>query len=389
MRVTTPETIILDGMSIRLGGQVTRIRAYLQRFRTYDRHSRLIVLEEDGLVSKEFGDRNDIEFYNRKSSRFAKALTRQAWRNLQLPFLAREWSATVYIHFSHYLPHGLPRGIKTIVGLANLQPFSPIGIRAEVKLDKLLRLAILKRTIISSLRRADVVICLSNTCKEALANAGLIGKKFHVIPNGVDAPLKEDLPDSEIRIRELEIDRGFLLYVSHFYRYKNFESLVAAYAGLQQSFRDQYQLVLVGVPQHREYWDSIVARVRQLGVEEGVRMIPGLGPEDLTILYRHCTLFVFPSLVENCPNILLEAMSCGAPVAASDLPPMPEFGGDAAVYFPPLDVDSIKMTVASLLGNLELLGTMRQRSPMQASRFTWDSFTERVVGLYKKAGEDT
>lgn len=377
-----PEAIILDGMSIRLGGQVTRIRAFLQRFRTYDSLSRLIVLEEDGLVSKEFGDRKDIEFHNRPSSRFAKALTRQAWRNWRLPFLAREWSATVYIHFSHYLPHGLPRGTRTVVGLANLQPFSSLGRRAEIKLDKLLRLAILKRTIISSLRRADVVICLSNACKQALADVGLAGDRIRVIPNGVDSTPHANSHENRTLLCELGVDREFLLYVSHFYRYKNFEALVSAYAALPQSFRDQYQLILVGVPQHREYWDSIAARVNELGLDDEVRMIPGLGPAELAVLYRNCALFVFPSLIENCPNILLEAMSCGAPVAASDLPPMPEFGGDAAVYFDPLDPLSLTEVIARIMSAPDLADDMRKRSLVRAQNYSWDEFTKSVVHLY-------
>src|SRR5512143_3652813 len=99
-----PETLILDGSSIRSGGQVTRIRAYLQRFRVYDPASRVIVLEEDGAISRLVPRRDDLEFIDRPGAGAGRAARRALWQNLALPELCRRLGATVYLHFSHYLP---------------------------------------------------------------------------------------------------------------------------------------------------------------------------------------------------------------------------------------------------------------------------------------------
>lgn len=377
------ETLVLDGSSIRLGGQVTRIKAFLQRFRTYDPESRVIVAEEDGAVSRLVPDRPDLEFVDRQGAGVARAARRMLWQNLALPKLCRQRNSGVYLHFSHYLPYGLPGNMRTIVGVANLQPFSREGRAAEVHFDKRLRLAVLERTILSSVRRADQVIALSEECRDVLVESGLDQRKIAVIPNGVEAPGAMDAADAEAEVQRQGIAGEFMLYVSHFYRYKNFERLVRAYALLPDQLRNRYALVLVGVPHHRECWDGVVATVARLGLGHRVVMIPGLDTRSLSALYRCCALFAFPSLVENCPNILLEAMAHGAPVVTGRIGPMPEFGGDAVAYFDPLDEASMAATLTEALSDAFLRQDLSRKGRQRALGYSWDSFTRSVVGLYR------
>ena len=375
--------LLLDGSSIRLGGQVTRIRAFLRRFRDYDPDSRVVVTEEDFAVSRMFADRPDLEFVNRLGAGAARAARRMMWQNIGLPGLCRERRATVYLHFSHYLPYGLPAGTRTIVGVANLQPFSVEGRAAEVCLDKRFRLAVLERTILSSVRRADSVIALSEECKSVLVARGIDDRKVSVIPNGVEQPGAIEEVDIDAVLQRCGIVREFVLYVSHFYRYKNFERLVRAYGAMPDQCRNRYSLVLVGVPHHKECWDAVSTIVAALGLGEKVIMIPGLDTQSLNALYRRCTLFAFPSLVENCPNILLEAMANGAPVIAGDIAPMPEFGGNAAEYFDPLDERSMTGTLMRVLGDRPLLQKMSDLGRNRALAYTWGAFTRAVVDLYR------
>ena len=58
---------------------------------------------------------------------------------------------------------------------------------------------------------------------------------------------------------------------------------------------------------------------------------------ELAALYRSCELFVFPSLYEGPGLPILEAMTCGAPVAASGTSAMPELLGDTEATFDPAD----------------------------------------------------
>jgi glycosyltransferase involved in cell wall biosynthesis len=119
-----------------------------------------------------------------------------------------------------------------------------------------------------------------------------------------------------------------------------------------------------------------------LGMRRCVVIIPGLPSRELGALYRTASLFVFPSLAENSPNILLEAMASGAPVLASQIEPIPEFGQGAVRYVDPLDVESMTQKMAVLLGDPEARGSLGRQACVQAHRFTWDDFTAKVVSLY-------
>ena len=122
-----------------------------------------------------------------------------------------------------------------------------------------------------------------------------------------------------------------------------------------------------------------------LGVRGRVVIVPGLPSRDLVVFYRTASLFVFPSLVENSPNILLEAMASGAPVLASQIEPIPEFGQEAVRYVDPLDIESMTKKIAVLLTDPEARESLGQQARVQARRFTWDDFTAKVVSLYGRA----
>ncbi len=311
-----------------------------------------------------------------------KAIYRALWQHSRLPRLAKQLRTNIYLSFSHYLPTRLPANMLSIVGVANLAPFSEEALRAETSLTGQARLKLLRRRIVSSSCKADQVIALSQTCREILIKEGVASSKIHVIPNGV-----EPVPPSaecELVLRQLRqkyvIPARFMLYVSHFYPYKNFERLIQAYALLDPSIT--VPLILVGLPHDFRYFSLVKKEIKRLNLDSRIFVIPGLDAGHLSALYRASTLFVYPSLIENSPNILLEAMAHGCPVLAGDNQPMPEFGADAIEYFDALSVPSIAAAIQACLGNPDRMEEMRRLGPLRASRYSWDDFTRRVVALY-------
>jgi glycosyltransferase involved in cell wall biosynthesis len=307
------------------------------------------------------------------------------WQNLRMPGLLKKLDAAVYLSFSHYLPVTMPSAVMTIMGVANFAPFSELAKQAEVTSKGKLRLAMLKRTILSSANRARWVIALSGALRRELVTCGVDTRKIVVIPNGVEVPGRLDTAfDGGGEINQCGVSGEFLLYVSHFYRYKNFERLIKAYAGLSPGLRDRFALVLVGEPHDKEYYREVAALIEALRMRNRVVIIPGLPSRDLVSLYRAASVFVFPSLAENSPNILLEAMAHGAPAIVSHIEPMPEFGQDAVRYVDPLDIEAMTKEITALLADPEARESLGHRAWVQAGRFTWDDFTAKVVGLYNR-----
>ena len=304
------------------------------------------------------------------SGRF-QAIHRMLWESTRLGALCQARAIDVYLTFSHFLPANVTVPTR-IVGVSNLAPFSEIALRLADPADHL-RLRLLKITIIRAAKRATSVIALSKACKERLAENGVDAGKVVVISNGSDS-----LSDPPIVRRE-----DFMLCVSHFYTYKNFELLVKAFAALPRDVKARHPLLIVGPPIQFKYFQMIQSMVNELSPQREMQLIAGLPRDQLSALYARCAVFVFPSLVENCPNVLLEAMSAGCACLVSDAQPMPEFGGNAVSYFDPQDHNALTKLLAKVLNDAPERLRLGSLARIQVGKFTWDKFVQSVVAIYR------
>ena len=375
--------IFLNLLAATAGGQISRARAFLDRFPFYAPNDELIVCKERDVLADYISlpGRQVIDVPIGLGK--LKAIRRTCWENMIMPTIVHQHAADLYLTFSHYLPQTLTNSLPSVVGVSNLAPFSRAAQESEAWPTKL-KMAVLRRTIGSSCQRATRVLALSETCRNVLTGCGIPIEKISVASNGVDAYWSEKVPASDFAGQN-GISRPFILYVSHFHRYKNHRRLIEAYSRLQPSIRKKYQLVLVGKPYDHACYQDIRALVDRLVLSDDVILVPGVDGENLRKFYQLARLFVFPSLIENSPNILLEAMMAGAPVAASNCPPMPEFGGDAISYFDPLVVSTIAEAIERLLEDQSSLERMRPRSREQAGRYSWDVFVPVVIELCQSA----
>ena len=178
---------------------------------------------------------------------------------------------------------------------------------------------------------------------------------------------------------------GFLLYVGGLDYRKNLEGALRAYAQLPPATRDTHQLVIVcKLPYHRRV--SLRAFALDLGIEYRNLLLTGFVPDrDLAALYRACELFLFPSLYEGAGLPILEAMSCGAPVAASGVSAMPELLGEPAATFDPADPTDIARCIREVLASPGMLEDLRRSSREQTAVHTWERVAERTVEGYERA----
>lgn len=370
--------VIFDFLSDPMGGLLTSAREFLKRVREYDSESKIIVLELNKSISPYVNDSANIEWINVNRPNGLLGWRRILWQNVNLPNIIKKNNATVYVSLSHYLPWTLPRNIKKIIGISNLAPFSKAAFDAEVSWKKKLRLILLSKSIIVSSNRADTVIALSNACKQELLLRGVSEQKVVIIPNGVS--VYQHYKTNNLAIK----NEHYVLCVSHFYRYKNYERLVKAFYLLPESLKNKYSLFLVGKPYDIKYFNKIITLVKSLDMENNVILITGLFGDDLINAYKNCSLFVFPSLIENSPITLLEAMIYGAPTIASDVPAMREFGQQSIIYFDSTSEVDLTHKMEQLLQNKKQRQSLEQAGIMQASKYTWNEFSLNLVNTYLK-----
>jgi glycosyltransferase involved in cell wall biosynthesis len=201
--------------------------------------------------------------------------------------------------------------------------------------------------------------------------------KFVVVPHGVSEqfrPLVEGDPGAALR------GRDYSLVVSDLYPHKNVHRVVAAWERVRRSHPDMI-LALVGHPVDRRYAAAVAAQIRKLGLEKNVLLLGGRRHEDLPPIYSRAKVALCLSQAESFGMTQLEAMACGCPVVASDLPFAREVSADAALFVPFDDIDAIANGVLRILQDPGLAAELRRRGLERVRHYTWDA-TARAVHEY-------
>jgi glycosyltransferase involved in cell wall biosynthesis len=107
--------------------------------------------------------------------------------------------------------------------------------------------------------------------------------------------------------------------------------------------------------------------------------------DDLMALYSMAKAFVFPSWIEGLGLPLLEAMTCGAPVIASDRGSIPEVAGDAALITDVDDIEGLAHNITLVLSNPTEAERLRQRGYIRAAEFSWAKTAQRYLEIYERA----
>ena len=236
----------------------------------------------------------------------------------------------------------------------------------------------------------QILTISQQTADDAMERLNIPEERITVIDSGVS-----DRFSSLVRSREEaneilrsslpKVRPGFLLYVGGVDYRKNLEGALRGYAELPRAVRDAHQLVIAcNLAQHLRFSLRIFAQ--GLGIEPRNLLLTGfVSDRDLAALYRSCELFVFPSLYEGAGLPILEAMTCGAPVAASGTSAMPELLGDLDATFEPTDPADIARVIREALETPGKLQALRERSRRRVELYTWERVAERTLEGYERA----
>jgi len=209
--------------------------------------------------------------------------------------------------------------------------------------------------------------------------------KIRVIYHG--RPIIEPEEDAASLIKKKHgLDGEYFLTNSKFVPYSNLHNLIEGYSIALRSRPDLPKLVLAGGDASPIYKARVLATIRRLGLDKKVICV-GLIPYSANLaLMKGAKLFLFATMLEACPNTLIEAMAMGCPVACSNLPPMPEIAGAGVRYFDPRDPDDIARLILSLafLPRYEIQA-LTATAAEQASMFSWEEAARRLIAVFKEA----
>ncbi|MBI4281623.1 glycosyltransferase family 4 protein, partial [Candidatus Uhrbacteria bacterium] len=178
------------------------------------------------------------------------------------------------------------------------------------------------------------------------------------------------------------IPHSYFLYVGRIEAKKNLHVIIDAFQKLRRAKKipDDMQLILVG---RRGYQSEATLKAAQEKGGGTIRYLSWVPSATLQELYRGATAFLFPSLYEGFGFPVLEALSYGVPVIASDIPALREIGGSAPTFVSPT-VDSFREAMAAIASRTP---TERERAQWKThtAQFSWETAAKKTLTVLGNA----
>ena len=305
-------------------------------------------------------------------------LRRAMWQRTRLSAAARAAACDVLL-----VPGGTYAGdFHPVVTMSrNLLPFEWRELRRYGWSRMALKTFLLRLTQTRSFRRADGLIFLTDYAREAVTRVtGDIRGRAATVPHGIDTRFVL-VPRPQRPIESFSASQPFrILYVSIIDMYKHQWHVAEAVASLRAGgLPITLELVGPAYPPAMKRLRATLARVDPRG--EFIHCPGAVSHDALPARYAQADLCVFASSCENMPNILLEAMASGLPIACSRLGPMPELLGDGGVYFDPERPQDIAHALRNLIESPALRAQLAQRSFARAGAYSWQRCADETFAF--------
>lgn len=238
-----------------------------------------------------------------------------------------------------------------------------------------------------SFKRAIGVIFLSKYAQDKINQCVNIGGLQSLIPHGIE-PRFIGQPRIQKSIEAYSMAEPFrFLYISILMPYKHQIEVIRAIKELRDSGRPA-ALDLIG-PSWAWYGKAVQCEIKNLDPKGAfIRYLGGIPFDSLHDAYQKSDAFIFASSCENLPNILIEAMASGIPVACSSVGPMPEVLGVEGLYFDPGVVSSIADSLCQLMLLPEKRAFYAQNASLRVGNGSWALCATRSFEFIGKCYEN-
>jgi glycosyltransferase involved in cell wall biosynthesis len=257
----------------------------------------------------------------------------------------------------------------------------PFVVTARGEDTKLLRKRAARALLAIPLSRASAVIAVSNSVAEELrALVPSIAKKLSVIPNGVEfkSPTEREIQ----RLRdERSLAKGvrYLVFVGSVIPRKRLDVVVRA---LKEIGRPDVTLIVAGRLDDEGCVSQLKDLVKELSLEEQVRLEGPIPPGDVATLLAIGSVYVTASDYEGRPNSVLEAMAAGVPVVASDIPAHREIITNEQNGFLCSEASQFGQAIKKILESNSLRDAVGERGRHSIEHLSWKRTAQAYRDLF-------
>lgn len=237
-----------------------------------------------------------------------------------------------------------------------------------------------RRSILGLCRRADAVVCVSETVREILRRRGAAGDNIHVIYNGMD---EGKIYKGENSVRRRYAGKTIVLGVGNLENIKGFDLLIRAVAELRPRHPELVCLI-VGGGREQSNLRELVASLGLAGVVE----LLGAKPAAEVMEYMDaCDIFCLPSWSEGFGIVYLEAMAQGKPVIAVEGQGISDIVREHQVglLVAPRSVSAVTEAVSRLATDAPLREQMGRRgAELVRTGLSWDACAKNYLDMYQR-----
>lgn len=375
-QIMTQKVIGIDGSNIRAGGGLTHLSQLIAHADPKEHGIHAVVV---------WGGQTLLSKLPKKSwlkkiyvPILDKSLPhRMFWQQFTLPNEVKNENCSVLFSPGGTLPRRI--SVPTVTMSQNMLPFEPHEAARFGLSFMRFKMFLLNLSQSRSFRSAQGLIFLTEYAKKEVIRACPgISAKVALIPHGIE-------PRFRIEPRK-EFSKPFrLLYVS----------IVDVYKHQIEVARAVYELKSQGVSiivtfvggAYGPALTKLQSILNELDPRSEFIKYEGEVPfEDLHAFYKNSDGFIFASSCENLPNILIEAMSAGLPIACSDKGPMPEVLKNHGIYFNPEEVSSISQALRELINNPSQSLKWAQGAYRESTQYSWMRCAKETFDFISKFG---
>lgn len=206
------------------------------------------------------------------------------------------------------------------------------------------------RQALAVVDKAERVICVSKALKNRLVQLGAPSERIAILHNGVDRRIFHAMPREEVRER-FGIDRmeRIVLFVGNLKKEKGLRELLLAFHIIARK-TPGLRLVIIGAGPYEANLRKLISKLQLSG---SISLLGSLPLPAIARWMNAATVFCLPSYTEGVPNVLLEALSCGTHVVATNVGGIPELanGHHLLELVPPKSIELLAEALSRSLAN--------------------------------------
>lgn len=322
--------------------------------------------------------KNDLKLENKKNARIVslKAKNKFVWVAITMPIFFRTHKIDIF-HTEYIIPFFIPKKVKVVTHIHDVS----FKVYREMILRK--DLFFLDLLIPRSISRSDKIIAVSQfTRDEILKYYKVDPDKIEVIYNSINVTKKVSTQESIEAVRKkYQLPQKFILYIGTLQPRKNIPTLIEAYAKIENKI-PEIELVIAGDKKAHNFDKKIDEAIFKYKLDKKIKFTGFIETEDKASVYRMAQVFVFPSFYEGFGIPILEAMSQGVPILASDIGPHREVAAEAGSYFKFGDIDIFSNKLYNICVDQNERKRLSDLGISRAKFFSWKKSAQALLKVF-------